>query len=241
MEEVIENGEAKGVVERLWKVMLKPTEAFSYLKRRPTILTPLLLRMGTLLVFIVAGAPLTARIAVEQLSKQGGQMTQQELEGATQMIHSPLLTVVSVVGGLIGLLVIWFIQAGVFNLVGSAWGDSQGYKVSLSLVGHAWMPLIIQQILQSLSVIISGEMVRPGLSALLAAQTITSPTPLSVFLSYVDIFSAWNLVLLIMGISVVHSISRRRSAVLVLGYWLVAVFIAIAVSSLQGLAAGAGA
>ncbi len=238
MEEIVQESKMKSIKQRFWEAIRRPAGVFIYLKEKPTILAPFLLRASALIIFLIVSAPITAKLAVEQLSGQAGQIPPQQLESATRMMQSPLMTVIAVISGLFALVIIWLLQAGVFNLIGSAWGDNQKYKVSLSLVSYAWVPLILRQILQSLAVLLSGEMVRPGLSALLSAETVTEPTGLSAFLSYLDLFSVWNLILLIIGISAIHKISRARSAVLVLGYWAAAVLLAVAASSLPGLIGG---
>lgn len=238
MENIAQTGKVVGVIQIFWGLVRTPSRTFDYLKDNPTVLAPFLLRACVLIIFILISAPLTAKLSLSQLSEQAGQIPPQQLESAAELIRSPLLMLVGAISSLAGLAVVWLLQAGIFNLIGSAWGNGRSYKVSLSIVAHSWLPLIFREILQSLTMLFSGEMVRPGLSALLSIKTLTSRTPFSVFLSYIDLFSIWNLVLLILGLSTIHKISRRKASIIVVGYFLVTVSIAILSTSITGFIAG---
>lgn len=214
----------------------KPLEAFTYIKERPKIWTPLIIRFAGLILLTVLMSPLVSRQSMEQLQTGGANIPPAQIEQIKVFMESPIFTLIGLVSAVISLLAVWLLMSLVFYFFGSIWGEKREFKVSLSMVAFSWIPLALHDFLASAVVILSGQPIRPGLSALLPAETAIQPTFLSTFLKYVDIFSIWSLVLLIIGLSIVFKLNKRKSVLIVLGYMALTVLVNGGLASLSSLA-----
>ncbi len=225
----------------VWGILVQPRATFRAVSeegRRAWWLPALLAALMAVLP-IAVGAPLRAqqqREAVAIVQEQfGGETTpeqQQQMEQALKAATSPLLiTVFPSVSALLGLAVGWLVWAGALYLIGMAVGGHASFGTLFRTVVWAWMPYAVRGFLQSLYILLSGQLiVNPGLSGLVydarsAREALTSPpTPgqmvAASFLSRVDLFLFWNLALLVVGTVVATRLSTRKALLLVLGVWL---------------------
>jgi hypothetical protein len=100
------------------------------------------------------------------------------------------------------------------------------------VVVWAWLPYGLRGLLQTLYILLSGQLiVNPGLSGLVRSEpsvgeAVLAPpsagqTFLTTFLSRIDLFLVWNLILLVIGVAVTTHLSRRKAALVTLGVWVV--------------------
>lgn len=231
----------QGLPRLLWGMIVRPRRALASIdefRKRSWWLSALLAVLFAILPVIVA-APITAqrsREAVAATQEQFGEDASDEeraqMEQAMSVVASPLITVVfPAVGSALGLAVGWLIWAGALYLAGLALGGRSTFGQMLPMVIWTWFPYALRGLLQTVYILASGQIIaNPGLSGfvldnrsvgeMIAAPPSMGETLLASFLSRVDIFLIWHMILLVIGVRVTTKLPRRKSALVTLGVWL---------------------
>jgi hypothetical protein len=204
---------------------------------------PALLAVLLVVLPILVAAPITARQsreAVTAVQEQRGEQwgaemsaeQQEQMEQAMSIASSPLLTVVfPTVGGAVVLVVGWLVWAGALYLAGLALGGRSAFGQMFRMVVWVWLPYALRGLLQTVYVLASGQLItNPGLSGLVQenrpiSEIVAAPPGLGqmllvAFLSRIDLFLVWNLILLVIGVTVATRLPRRKAALVTLGVWL---------------------
>jgi hypothetical protein len=222
----------------------RPTAAFAHIVEKPgrLWLLPLVLGVFGMLVREVIAAPLQATIAAplqaataatagqgmqQRLAQTPTAQAQQAAQAAASL--SPELTVViGLVVGIIGLLLGWLAWSGALYLLGTtvlgAKREKALFAALFTVVAWAWLPNFLRDLVQALFIGVNQRLITyPGLSFLAASgQSIGNSTnPAFVFLSDLDLFFVWNIVLLVLGVAVIMHSSWRKAIGPVLAIWLV--------------------
>jgi hypothetical protein len=94
--------------------------------------------------------------------------------------------------------------------------------------------------------VVSGQLiVHPGLSGLVQNEAAVRETALAApstdqivltaFLSRIDLFLVWTLILLVIGVEVTTHLSRRKAALVTMGVWVVLTGLGLVPALLGGL------
>jgi hypothetical protein len=224
-------------------IIVRPRATLAYVGergKRTWWLPALVVVLLTVLPVLVSGPIRTGqtrqemRVAQEEMAERmGEELSEEQLEQAMSMAASPLLTVVfPAVGSAVGRVVGWLVWAGMLYLAGMVFGGRSAFGQMLSVVVWAWLPYALRGLLQTVYVLLSGQLiVNPGLSGLVrsgppVSEAVLAPpsagqTLLTTFLSRVDLFLVWNLILLVIGVEVTTHLSRRKATLVTLGVWVV--------------------
>jgi hypothetical protein len=244
----------------LWGMIVRPRATLEYLRDRggKTWWLPALLAAAMIILPVVVAAPITARVARESFLAAQEQMGEQrdtemseedraQMEQAMSITASPLITVVfPALSGVIGQIVGWLAWAGALYLAGLALGGRSTFGQMLRMVLWAWLPYVLRGLLQTVYILASGQLIaHPGLSGLVQGATsveemvLAPPSPaqtvLVAFLSRMDLFLVWNLVLLVIGVMVVTRLPRRKAVLLTLGVWVLLTALGLAPALIGGL------
>jgi len=128
-----------------------------------------------------------------------------------------------VVGGL-GAMLAPVVAAAVLLLVFGIMGTPGSYRSLLSTVTHAWWPAaaasgVLTTVVAWLSYPLAPERAEAPLRSNLAALIPDLGSPASVVAARVDIFIAWELILLGIGLAIAFGISRRTSFLVAFSLW----------------------
>lgn len=233
--------EPRGLPRLLWGIIVRPYATLTTVaehRRRTWWLPALLVIILIVLPVLVSGPSRTRqareemRTAQEEMAEQIGQeMSEEQLEQAMSMAASPLITVVfPAVSGAVGRIVGWLVWAGALYLAGMVLGGRSTFGQMFPVVVWTWFPYALRGLLQTIYVLVSGQLIaNPGLSGLVQHERpvgemiLAPPSPgqtlLVAFLSRVDLFLAWNLILLVIGMRATTHLSRRKSALVTLAVW----------------------
>ena len=160
---------------------------------------------------------------------------------------SPLITTVfPAVGSVFGRVVGWLAWAGALYLAGLALGGRSSFGQMFRTVVWTWLPYVLRGLLQTVYILASGQLIaHPGLSGLvqedrpLGEMIVTPPSPgqtiLASFLSQIDLFLVWNLILLLIGVMVVTRLPRRKATLLTLGVWVLLTALSLIPALVGGL------
>jgi hypothetical protein len=222
-----ENTEEKmNVLQLLVSIIDRPAVTLSYVGKKPgwAWLTPAFLVLVGLVVFSVVTAPLTSELALRQAQQQLASLPPQQAEQAASQIERftspPMIAGFSIVGGLIALVVIWLLGAGVLYFLGLVAGGEANFAQSFAILAWSWLPYSLRNLILAAYVAYSGQMINQGLSFLVATgdQTQDAANWLYVLLAQFDLFYLWHLILVIVGLAVVGRFSKTKASIVGLIY-----------------------
>ena len=244
----------------LWGMVARPRVTLEYLNEHGgrTWWVPALLAVLLAVLPIVVATPTTTRQAREAVlaaqesrgEQQGAEMSDEEqaqMEQAMSVAASPLITVVfPVAGGVVGLVVGWLVRAGALYLAGLAMGGRSTLGQMFRMVVWTWLPYALRGLLQTVYILASGQIIaNPGLSGFvrdnqpIGEMVLAPPSPgqmlLAAFLSKVDLFLIWNLILLVIGVAVITHLPRRKAVLVTLGVWLLLTALGLTPALVGGL------
>ncbi len=220
---------------------------------------PALLAAVFVVLPVLVAAPITARMtreavvtAQEQFGEQQDEDMSEEqraqMEQAMSIAASPLITTVfPAVGGVVSVAAGWAIWAGALYLAGMALGGRSTFGQLFRMVAWAWLPFTLRGLIQTIYIAISGEIIaNPGLSGLMrdnpvsGGEMIVAPpsldqTLLAAFLSKIDLFLIWNLILLVIGMTAITRLPRRKALLGTLGVWILLMALSLVPALVGGL------
>jgi len=239
------SADRKQGIRLLWGMIVRPRTTLEYLREQGlrTWWLPALVCVGLIVLPIVVAAPISRRQAREaflaaqeqmgeQLAEDMSAEEQDQMEQAMSITASPLITVVfPAVSSVVARVVGWLAWAGALYLAALALGGRSTFGQMFRTVVWAWLPYAVRGLLQTVYILASGEIIaNPGLSGLVGesrsiGEMVATPPSLGqmmliAFLSRIDLFQVWNLILLVIGVAVVTRLPRRKATLLTLGVWL---------------------
>ncbi len=206
-------------------VLFKPSSVFKKLKEEPKWLLAAIIIILSAVLLIVATRQAQIDIALTQLKQNASKMPPGAFQQARKFIESPIMTIIGMVSAVFSTAMVLLVATAFFHLLSSAWGGTANFVKGLSVVAFSWSPLVVKNILVSAVSFFSGKLLAPGLAALLSKKQLVSP--LGAFMSGIDLFTFWNLIILVIGLSIVYQVSKSKASILVFSYWLVGVILRV--------------
>ena len=217
-----ENTEDKmNLLQLLVSVIDRPAVTMSYVGKKPgwAWVMPALLVLVGLVVFSVVTAPYTSELALRQAQQQLASLPPQQAEQAAAQMERftspPVMAAFSVVGGLVALVVIWLLGAGILYFLGLVAGGEANFAQSFAILAWSWLPYSVRNLVMAAYVAYSGKLISPGLSSLVATgdQAKDAANWLYGLLSQVDLFYLWHLILVIVGLAAVGRFSKTKATI----------------------------
>lgn len=211
-------GKGSGPWGSLVGVLWEPGRTFAQLRERPAILPPYVVLM---VASSVSGLMMSGKLSEFTLRamQSSGQLTP---EMAVRM--SKVGVISGVIAATLSPLLIGAIVAGVLALAGLFVGGQARFKQLMSLVGHAYLPVMVLGALLK-SLLIRGA---PVEDVMLVNTSLASFLPREQFgtwlyriASLLDPFALWSLALLVIGFAAVNRWSTRKAANVIVPLWLV--------------------
>jgi hypothetical protein len=205
----VEATESAHPLARMFGAIFSPKATFESIARRPTWLAPIIvLSVVSLGVVGLFGYHIGWRAFFEKqdasssrFEQASPQQQQQSLEAQVKY-GPPFVYLTAAVSTLLAALIIAGVLLGVFHGV---MGANFGFKTSLGIVAHAWMPGLILGLLgvfvlfvKDPSTIDLQNLVASNGAVLLPSD---SPKWLVTMLTSVDLFSFWSMILMAIGYS----------------------------------------
>ena len=132
--------------------------------------------------------------------------SQQVRQGAVFLFVIPAIA--SITASWIG----WAITSGILHLVLTLLGGRGETNYSFAIVAWANIPFIFRAIIRAIFIISTQQLIStPGLSGFAGTGTSTGQILLTNFLSLIDIYLIWHILLLILGVKICTGITVGKS------------------------------
>lgn len=245
---MIESIELKNVPESrtrlgwLYRLFIQPKRVFEKIGDidGSTWLMPMLILTVIVLLLSALGGP--ARLQEIQMNMGqppedfqywSEEQQNQFFEGQTAM-QSPLFVYVfPLLGALLGLWAGWFILGSLLLLLMTFKGSRQPQVAYLNLVAWAALPFVLRSLVQLVAVVSTQrEINNPGLSGFIDTGEGALLTYVQILLSFIDIYSIWFVLLLLIGAPFVSKLKPNKS----LGMTVLALLLFIVLASIPGFA-----
>ncbi|HEY3375588.1 MAG TPA: YIP1 family protein [Candidatus Aquicultor sp.] len=220
------------LVKSLLNTIVSPSQAFAWVAEHPLWLIPVVLLLLTSVIATFVSAPFIADLSMQRLEEQSSNMSPEQIKQSKDMINSPLMGTITVVFAVIGMIIALLIQTVVFHFSALTIGGNARFGLGFAMVAYAQVPIMLQQIIQSVYSKMTDTMIQSGFSAMLPADQATKP--MGIFLTHVDVFTVWSLILIAIGLPIIYKISKAQAAVLSAGYWVLSTTIAVIIGAIGG-------
>jgi len=214
--------------------------------RWSTLLAPALAIFLALVFVTIVSAPASSVVAREQAAQQvtaqmGSLSDEQaaEVERSIQTFTSPLfIGATGIALGTLGLILTWLFRGAVLFFIGYLFGTDSRYIQMVTLVLWSWWPFALRDLVNAVFVLLNGQLViNRGLSFLVTSgdQVQDAGNLLYGLLSQVDLFLAWHLVLVAVGLVVSTRANTAKTAVGTVAYWVLTALVGLAPTLLASL------
>ena len=236
-----------GTFERMGGVLYSPDDTFGDIARKPNVLAPLVIFF---VISVVSAVVLVPRMDFQTMmrdnmerSGKASQMSPGDMDRAVR-IGSSFAKVIAYTSPVLA-IGIWALIAGAIFLTFRMFGAEGTYKQAFSVTLYAWVPLLINNIIGMVVAFTKPSLNPEEMGTLVASNggafvDLHAHPVLFSFLSSIDLFTIWTVVLLIIGFAHVARTSKARSAAVVLSWWFVLVFFKVGFAALGAMRMKAG-
>lgn len=240
-------------IETLVGVLIRPKATFERMRdaARGHWWVVAVLAVLALVLLAVATVPIEAEAA------RGALQAQQETSDTTQQLSEAqqaqmeqmqniftsqaVLGAINVFFGIFGLAIGYLVRAGFVFLLGLALGGRASFKQVWRMTVWTTLPEVLRTVVSAIVTFATGSPSASGLSYMLTGEEVRALPYLATFLQGIDVYLVWSLVLLAIGLLVTSQLSRGKSALVTLAYWLFTVAVALGFTVVgQALAGMAG-
>jgi hypothetical protein len=238
----LDPGPTPNPVQRIIGVIFSPDVTMASIAKRPDWVLPLVL---LLITSLAAGIIIAQHVdfvsATREAMEQNKNMTPEQVDRALKFTAAigKVLTYLSPVLSLIGLLVI----AGVLLLAFRLFGGEGDIKQAFSVTCYASVPSIIKSVITLIVMLARGGIVPVQQMATLIRTNLgfladmkVNPMAFALYSSF-DIFSVWFLALMIIGFAYVSRLSKAKSAGIIISLWFVVLLLKLIGPALQAISA----
>jgi hypothetical protein len=236
----------RNILQLFLGIVVRPRSTLAYLRDAggASWIWPALLAVVIVIVTTIAIAPITARIAQEQmdqvLEQQGEDLSpleQQQIEQAAQFATNPVFIIVfPAITGVIAMAVGWLIRGGALYLFSLLLGGHSGFGAMFRMAVWTTLPDSVRQVVTSIGTVMAGRVLSSGLAGLVQTPETGAAIPIpsstgavlwQTFLGGIDIYWLWAMILTVIGVAVTAHLSWRKGLVVTVAYWLLTVLVSL--------------
>lgn len=226
-----EKKEAKlSLFQRIIKVFTDPVKAMEDISIKPKVLVPVLLISLVFILLNVARFNLIKEFIIKQLEIAMAQNPNigEVPEGLMKIQLYTTFIIISITP----LLTVFF-KGLVSHGIAQLFNGKGKLKASISVITFSYFIVLFGEAIRTIiGLLVGNYMVTMSLAAV--APNLEINTPLYNLLASFDVFSIWYLMVSVVGISVVHKISRGKAAVVVLSPWALMIGFNVVMAILRG-------
>ena len=236
-----EESTAKGEMSTIQKIIgiyTAPRRTFEAIDQNPTWFVPFLIVIIFFLIFQFLTVDLQMDYRIKIMEARGN-IPQEQMDMARTQMQGPVKYIGFIVGPIVWLIMLVII-AGLFYVAGNIMiGGDSSYKKVFAIVAWTGLIGVVSFIIMTILILSKGTMhgVSLDLSILLNTPAIgEEKSVLYRILSKFDVFTIWELVLYIIGMSVTYKSTVQKAAIPILSLWILWIIISVTFSGLfEGL------
>jgi hypothetical protein len=224
------------LINKIINIFVSPREAFEAINEKPTWFVPFII----IIVFVLFMMFMTMDVQLNDQLKvlQSRDMTEQQMEAAQSGMQGPL-RYIGFVAAPIGMLIVNLIIAGLLLLASNLMisGNEVTYKKIFSLIMWSGLVGIINVLITTFLAMQKGTMVGVSMDLSILLPTVPigeSKTWLHYLLARFDLFVFWQMILWVIGLSVMYKTTIKKAMTPVLTLWIIWVVIAVGLGSTLG-------
>jgi len=217
MEEKNEETKELNLFERIINLYFSPSKTFQSLNRKPSWIYVFII----ILIFSAAFQFVTKDVIIkdrinkiemnERLDKEGKENAIEQ----TKNMYKPPMSYLMIIGMIVGILVYWLAASGALFLTGNViLGGETTFKKMFSVYVYSGL-VSIPDIIIKTPLILSKESMNVQTNLALFMDYSKSDTFLFNFLTHIDIFAIWQVVLVALGFTVLYKFSLKKSLIVI--------------------------
>lgn len=221
--------------QRIMKLFTDPVEVMNDISLKPKILVPILLILIIFMLMNVLKMDFLKELMLEQFKVQ---MEGNPMEGnpnVSQLSESIIMNyvyfalIMASIGPLLAIFSKGLISHGIVQLF-----EGKGkIKTSISVVAFSYFIVVFGEVVRTIITLLTKNyMVMTSPAAIMSNEKMG--TPLYILLSSLDVFTIWYLIVSMIGISIVHKISKGKAAVAVFAPWILLTVFNVAMAVIRG-------
>ncbi len=207
----------KSFFQRITGIFFEPTSVFQALDEKPDLITAIIIVAIATLIMSIGGVMLGFRNpeTIEKFSK---------LPENTVMMAKYATPIIGGIFAIIFAIGLLLMKAGIIHVIVPFLDGKSTYKKLVTVLGYSYAPMILFSILLITSAILNQDSFTPFTASLGLYFTSDKSGPvINALCSQIDVFSLWSLFLSIQGLSVIYKFNWKKSAAIVLVFWLIGV------------------
>ncbi len=205
---------------RLTGVFAAPRRVFEDLRERPRWLIPIILVVVFLLVQAILVFTLRIGFAEQLQMLQERGVTPEQMVQVEKTLHGPLPLIFSAISIVIITPASLLIVALILNIFVPLLGGEGSFRRTFAVVTYSALIRIPALVIKTILIVLKGS-TAVYTSLALVFPFVSQKSPFFSFLSRVDFFTIWELILISLGLGVVTRISGKKAYFVVFGIWLV--------------------
>lgn len=230
---VVMEEQKMSLTQRLWGIIIEPVKTFQDVCKDPRILIPAAAVLAINLVLTIWFLPQIKEIAGEAMN-QAQTMTAEQMQAALKWTG-----IAAVIGSVAVPPLTWLIQAALLALFNQFSLGAAKFKQLFAVAFYAWIPAFLGGLIKSAFMAVMGVKKALAFStslALILPRSVDSGF-WYIFLSKVDFFNIWSLILLVLGGSVAMQKDGKKLALYIFGIWLIFIILTALLGAKSGAAA----
>jgi hypothetical protein len=227
---------------RMAGVFFAPAETFTSIVRRPDFIVPLVF---ILIVSLLSGILVAQKVDFKSLAREAIEAQPRTANLPPDVVQKQIsltsgIMKVAAFGSPIISVIMLVILAAIFFAAFKIFGGEGDFLQALSITIYAWLPNIIRAIVTVTAIMFKKTLTVYALQNPVASNLGYFINPkvhpiAAAFLSSIDLFTIWTMVLLIIGFSIMSRFSRAKSAAIILSLWCIKLLFSVAAGAMQAL------
>lgn len=235
-EEVVleeEKKEAKlSLFQRILNVFIDPVKAMEDISLKPKILVPMLIISVVFILLNLARFDLLKESIIKQLEIAMAQNPNIDMSELPENILMIQVYTTFIIASIAPILIIFF-KGLVSHGISQIFNAKGKLKASISVITFSYFIVLLGETIRAIvGLLVGNYMVTMSLAAVVPNLEIN--TPLYILLSSFDVFAIWYLMVSVVGISVVHKISRGKATAVVVSPWAALIAFNVIMAMIRG-------
>ncbi|NLN64386.1 MAG: YIP1 family protein [Clostridiaceae bacterium] len=206
--------ERMNIFQRIGNLLFSPSKLFSFIKKKPTILFPIILIcIGVIALQLILWEPLE-KVQIDTLynayKSAGMSVAPSEIEQTAKA-----LMIGTIIAMPFGYIAVWLFATLILYAMFRLVKCEKGMKKYFSMVGYIFLIFIFGQLINSACMYYTGNMTAPMVTSL---ATFLAPEMNGTFLyglaSGIEIFNVWAFILFGIGFVYTGGVSRKKSYIM---------------------------